>query len=176
MTKIPFTPEIDTTVPHPNIGLDRIASDRFSSQPFMQQEWPQIWRRVWNMGPRIEQLKLPGDFVIHELCQESFIFIRDQHSQLRCFFNVCQHRGNRLVADADCGNRAMLKCQFHSWAWNIDGTIKAVPDRDSFPQLVDGLPCGELDLAEVRIDTWGGWVWLGRSCRCRRIRHPHERL
>lgn len=157
---IPFTPPIDPSKPNPNIGRDRITSDRFSSMHFMQQEWQKIWRKVWNMGPRIEQLANPGDFVTYELCQESFLFIRDQDNELRCFFNVCQHRGNRLVHDAEAGNRKMLKCQFHSWAWNIDGTIKGVPDIDTFPQLKDGLPCKELDLAEVRIDTWGGWIWF----------------
>ncbi len=53
-----------------------------------------------------------------------------------------------------------MKCQFHAWAWNIDGTIKAVPDAETFPTLKDGLPCGELDLVEVRVDEWGGWVWF----------------
>mgnify|MGYP000064089733 CR=1 FL=1 len=156
---LPFTPEIDGSAPLPKIGTDRIiATDRFSSPSFMDKEWPQVWRKVWNMGPRAEQLKSPGDFVIHALGRESFIFIRDQDNQLRCFFNVCKHRGNRLIHDAVSGNRRLLKCQFHAWAWNIDGTIKAVPD--TFPLLADGLPCGELDLSEVRIDTWGGWVWF----------------
>ncbi|WP_101757182.1 SRPBCC family protein [Oceanicoccus sp. KOV_DT_Chl] len=157
---LPSTPVINSNNPTPDIGKDRIASDRFSSPSYMQQEWPQVWRRVWNMGPRIEQLKSSGDFVTHEFGRESFIFIRDQEDQLRCFFNVCQHRGNRLIHDSGCGNRKILKCQFHAWAWNIDGTIKAVPDADTFPQLANGLPCDELDLAEIRIDCWGGWIWF----------------
>ncbi|MFV8782167.1 aromatic ring-hydroxylating oxygenase subunit alpha [Microbulbifer sp. SA54] len=158
---MPFTPEIDADSPLPDIGRERIiASERFDSPAFRDKEWSRVFRRVWNMGPREEEIRSPGDFVTHELGRESFIFIRDQNEKLRCFFNVCQHRGNQLIPDAKCGNRRFLKCQFHAWAWNIDGTIKAVPDAHTFPGLKNGLPCGELDLTEVRIDTWGGWIWF----------------
>jgi phenylpropionate dioxygenase-like ring-hydroxylating dioxygenase large terminal subunit len=35
-----------------------------------------------------------------------------------------------------------------------------VPDPETFPQFKDGMPKDELDLSEVRVDTWGGWLWF----------------
>jgi hypothetical protein len=49
-----FTPPIDGNVPLPSIGEQRIDKGRFSSPEFMAREWTHLWRKVWNVGPRIE--------------------------------------------------------------------------------------------------------------------------
>lgn len=155
-----FTPGINPDTPLPNIGEERIASERFSSVQFMAQEWPKVWRKVWNPGPRLEELNHPGDYVIHDLGKESFLFTMTSDGSIRGFYNVCQHRGNRLVTGKPSGTARFFKCAFHGWSYNTDGSIKGVPDPDNFPQFRDGIPKDELGLAEIRIDLWGGWVWF----------------
>ena len=155
-----FTPPIDAATPLPNIGEERIASQRFSSPEYMAEEWPKLWRKVWNPGPRLEELNEPGDYVTHELGKESFLFTMTKDRSIRGFYNVCQHRGNRLVVGEPCGSARFFKCAFHGWSYNTDGSIKGVPDPDNFPQFQGGIPKDELGLAEIRIDFWGGWIWF----------------
>ncbi|ARN74112.1 aromatic ring-hydroxylating oxygenase subunit alpha [Oceanicoccus sagamiensis] len=155
-----FTPSIDADAPLPDLGNERIASDRFSSPEYMKQEWSKLWRTVWNIGPRIEEINAPGDYVIHELGEESFLFVMGKDNKIRGFYNVCQHRGNRLVMGKPCDSAKFFKCAFHAWSYNTDGTIKGVPNPDTFPQFKDGLPKEELGLEEIRIDFWGGWIWF----------------
>ena len=82
------TPSIDADVPQPDIGATRFSGDRFYSREFMAKEWGQLWRRTWNMGPRLEEFSAVGDFVIHNLGQESFIFVMTQKNVVQAFYNV----------------------------------------------------------------------------------------
>jgi hypothetical protein len=64
------TPSIDRNTPLPDIGHERLSGDRFHSIDYMQKEWTHLWRRVWNMGPRLEEIPEPGFFVFHNLVKE----------------------------------------------------------------------------------------------------------
>lgn len=155
-----FTPSIDGDKALPNIGEKRISTERFISTQYMETEWKKLWREVWNIGPRIEEFQKPGDYVVHELGKESFLFVMGDDEKIRGFYNVCQHRGNILVADSNCGSSRFFKCPFHAWSYNTDGSIKGVPYAENFPQFKDGIPKDELGLTEVSTDYWGGWVWF----------------
>jgi phenylpropionate dioxygenase-like ring-hydroxylating dioxygenase large terminal subunit len=154
------TPTIDRSTPIPDIGNTRFDGSRFCSTEFMADEWAQLWRRTWNMGPRLEELTSPGDYVVHNLGKESFLFVRGESGELRGYYNVCQHRGKRVVCDHRAGNARFFRCAFHGWSYNTDGTIKGVPDPETFPQLKNGLLEKELDLSEIAVDSWGGWLWF----------------
>lgn len=154
------TPTIDPNTPLPDLGDERLPAEPYHSPAYLALEWQRLWRRVWNMGPRLQELAEPGDFVIHTLGKESFIFLRDQQGTLRCYYNVCQHRGKRLLEGPPCGKADFLRCGFHGWSWNLDGTLKGVPDPGTYPQFRDGIPRQDLGLAEVRTGQWGGWVWF----------------
>lgn len=153
-----FTPPIDSSTPLPDLGQGRIESARFSSRSVMDAEWTKVWRKVWNIGPRIEEFKAPGDYVTHTLGKESFLFTMDKHEKIHGFYNVCQHRGSVLVPDSYCGSKKFLQCPFHAWSYNLDGSIKGVPGSEEFPQFRDGLPRDELSLEPIEVDFWGGFV------------------
>jgi phenylpropionate dioxygenase-like ring-hydroxylating dioxygenase large terminal subunit len=154
------TPSIDPETALPDIGSTRFSGDRFFSREFMDKEWTHLWRRTWNMGPRLEEFTAVGDYVIHNLGKESFIFVMTSEGHIQGFYNVCQHRGKRLVCQQRNGNARFFQCAFHGWSWNPDGSIKGIPDSDTYPQFRDGIPKEDLALSAVRVDTWGGWVWF----------------
>ncbi len=111
MTKqtVKFTPTIDRNTPLPDIGTEILSGDRFHSKDFMDKEWTHLWRKVWSMGPRLEELTAVGDYVIHSLGKESFIFVMDKDKTIRGFYNICQHRGKKLVCDGRQGNAQFFK-------------------------------------------------------------------
>ncbi|MFT4520595.1 MAG: phenylpropionate dioxygenase-like ring-hydroxylating dioxygenase large terminal subunit [Halioglobus sp.] len=153
-----FTPSIDGDTPLPSLGEERIDTERFSSPEFMDLEWQQLWRKVWNIGPRIEELVEPGDYVTHTLGKESFLFSLDKENQIHGFYNVCQHRGNQLVPDSYCGSKKFFQCPFHAWSYNLDGSLKGVPGSEHFPQFRDGIPKDEMGLEPIEVDFWGGFI------------------
>jgi len=151
----PFLPRIKIN----DIGLDRIGGERFFTRKFMQAEWEHVWTKTWQLATRVDDLANPGAYFVHELGKESFIFVKGNDQVIRGFFNVCQHRGNRLW-QSECGEIDHFTCPFHGWQWNIDGTLHKVADPQFFRQFADGVPHDELGLSPVQVDTWGGWLWF----------------
>ena len=151
----PFIPRIKNA----DLGLEKLPGERFYSPEFMRAEWEHIWTKTWQLVIRLDELSEPGSFYVHELGKESFLFVMGEDHQIRGFYNVCQHRGNRLC-QADSGVLDAFTCPFHGWQWAIDGSLKKVTDPQFFRQFDDGIPEDELGLTPVKVDTWGGWLWF----------------
>lgn len=134
---------------------DPITGERYYSRDFMQAEWDHMWTKVWNIAGRESELEQPGDYIVHDLGQESIIAVRQNNGAIRAFYNVCPHRGNRLVWDS--GHAGGFTCSYHGWIWGADGLLQSMQDADDFP---GGDPCGKISLKELACDSWGGFVWF----------------
>ncbi len=151
----PFMPRVGNV----DIGTEPVDGQRFFSPEFMQAEWDTIWTKTWQIVTRVDDLSEPGAFFVHELGKESFLFVKGNDGVIRGFYNVCQHRGNRLV-QAEDGEADAFTCPFHGWQWNNDGSVKTVADPQFFRQWDDGVPYDDLGLPPVRVETWAGWLWF----------------
>ena len=143
---------------------DPMNGERYYCKDFARLEWEHMWKRVWHVGGRESELEEPGDFIVHNFLRESVIMIRQKDGSIRAFFNVCQHRGNKLVWTNAGGVTDTLSCAYHGWKWGLDGWLKDAQDRDDFPQ---GDPCGKLQLREVPCETWGGFIWYSMDKNAR---------
>ena len=56
------------------------------------------------------------------------------------FYNVCQHRGRRLVDAAVRPVRTGSCCPYHAWSYRLDGSVRTVFDREVFPADLDRPP------------------------------------
>ncbi|MDH3642783.1 MAG: aromatic ring-hydroxylating dioxygenase subunit alpha [Gammaproteobacteria bacterium] len=153
-------PDIQSTpmdkAPDPELGAERIPVDRYTDPAFMKLEDARIWSKTWLLAGAACDVAEPGDYFVFENLRESILVVRALDGEIRAFYNVCQHRGNQLRAPG-CGHSEQLACAFHLWTWNLDGTLKSVPEAHDFPQ---GTPADELGLQQLRCDTWGGFVWV----------------
>ena len=75
---------------------------------------------------------------------------------VRAFYNVCPHRGNRLV-EAEQGHSKNIACAYHGWRFAPEGNLKFVPCPEDF---AGGSPCGRVALKPVRCETFAGFVWV----------------
>jgi phenylpropionate dioxygenase-like ring-hydroxylating dioxygenase large terminal subunit len=133
---------------------DQITGDRFHSQEFARAEWEGLWTKIWHIAGRIVEIPEPGDYLVHHFMNESVICVRQDDGSIRAFYNVCGHRGQRLVWNS--ASTDAFTCPYHGWMWGRDGVLRSVPDPDTFSR---GNPCGTARLQELRCDTWGGFVW-----------------
>ena len=139
--------------------MAEIPADRYSSDQFQRLEWQRLWNRVWNMGPRLDELRKPGDYVTHTLGKEPLVFVMNNDGQVRGYFNVCRHRGNVLCRRYR-GNMKSFYCAFHGWKYNLDGAVTEIPHRERFSGLDDANELDKLKLTPLRVDVWGGWIWF----------------
>ena len=139
---------------------------RYTSAEFAQREWDSIWTRVWLLLGREDEMPNPGDWQQEEVGAESILMVRQADGSIKAFYNVCQHRGQRLVSEGK-GHVRRFICPYHSWAWTTDGQLDFVQDADDFPQ---GNPCGKLRLAEIPCDTFAGFIWVNMDPDCASLR------
>jgi len=135
-----------------------IAGERYWSPEFAQRELDALWTRVWQVAGRVDQVPAQGDYVTYEIGRDSILAVRGQDGVVRAFYNVCQHRGNRLVsAEAGSLGGADFQCAYHGWRFSDRGRCEWVHDEDDFPQ---GSPCGKRNLVEVACELWAGFIWF----------------
>ena len=142
--------------PDPDYGTDLISKERYISKEFKELETENIWKKVWLMGGPLVDLKKPGDYIATEILNEPILISMGHDKKIRAFYNVCQHRGNKLVHTKK-GNASEHSCSYHGWTYKANGELGRAPDSETFLQ---GIPCDKLSLKELPCDTAIGFVWF----------------
>jgi nitrite reductase/ring-hydroxylating ferredoxin subunit len=135
---------------------------RYTSREFHELEKEKVWSRVWQMACREEDVPEVGDTLVYDICDWSILVVRSAPDRIQAFHNACLHRGRQL-REFD-GNVHELRCAFHGFCWNLDGSLKQVPCAWDFPHIDDRTD--EFQLPEVRVGTWGGFVFVNMDPHC----------
>lgn len=148
--------------PGKDSGEHTIPGSRYTSAAFAELEWEHMWTKVWLLLGREDEMPNPGDWQQEEVGRESILMVRQGEGTIKAFYNICQHRGQRLVSKPK-GHTGRFVCPYHSWAWTREGELDFVQDADDFPQ---GNPCGKLRLVEIPCDTFAGFIWVNMDPNC----------
>jgi phenylpropionate dioxygenase-like ring-hydroxylating dioxygenase large terminal subunit len=137
-------------------GVDVLDPSRYHSREFMAAEWQRLWPRVWLIAGVVSDVAEAGDYYQFDFGHEAFVMVRGEDARIRVFYNVCPHRGNRVVLN-DRGSVGQFTCAFHSWQFGLDGCLKNITDEHTFrPELVAHRP----GLTEVRSEIHAGIVFI----------------
>jgi choline monooxygenase len=113
-----------------------------------------VFRRNWQYGGRLDQLRAPGNYFACELPGgEPIIAVRGQDDVLRGFFNVCRHHAAAVVTEAH-GSARQFRCPYHGWTYSLEGELKGTPDFTGvcdFDRSANGL---------VPLDCSPGAIWV----------------
>lgn len=132
-----------------------IPAERYTSPDFAAKESEFVWPHVWQLATTIDMVPNPGDWVEFSVDRLSCIILRDDHGELRAFQNVCMHRGVELCSGQG-SDLTELRCVFHRWCWNLDGSLSEIPSRRDFG-VIDN---DAYALPKVQVDTWGPLVFV----------------
>lgn len=151
--------EFNDRAPVIDNGTERPAPDRYFSASWKDAEWDRMWTRTWLLAGPSSDLRDPGDFIRFDIGAESFIVARTADGALKAHYNVCPHRGSRLVL-ADFGSVDQFVCPFHSWRFDLDGTNSRITDAETFrPEVL----CHEHNLSAVKCEEVAGLVFISMS-------------
>jgi phenylpropionate dioxygenase-like ring-hydroxylating dioxygenase large terminal subunit len=136
-----------------------IPGERYTSDEFWELEQRHLWSNVWVMAGRTDEVPNVGDYKKFDDLGVPMIIVRGRDQTLRAYYNTCQHRGAPVVRD-ESGSARQLRCQYHSWTYDIDtGTLISVPDERDFV----GLDKAERCLPTIRCEVWDGWVFVNQD-------------
>lgn len=136
------------------------GTDAYTDPAFHAREVDRVWRRCWQAACREEQVPNPGDYVVYDIVHDSVIVIRGRDGALRAFVNACPHRGTRLLDGA--GHAARLRCGFHGLTWDADGALRTLTCAWDFADS----DRADFALTPVRLDRWGGFVFVNLDPAC----------
>ena len=152
--------DFDSKAPYIDNGTGPIDAERYRSPEYMALEWEKVWKKTWNIACPVTDLRETGDYVVHDIGKESFIVVRGGDDRIRAFYNVCPHRGTKLINN-DMGSLPNgFTCPFHSWSFALDGELTKITDRETFrPEVV----CHNPGLTEVRCEVAVGFVFISMN-------------
>ena len=136
------------------LGPGFVPKGRYVDRDFLDLEFERLFPCTWLNACRVEEVPDVGSFVELIVGGESIVVVRTGTVQIKAYFNSCRHRGTRLVRGR--GRVGEFRCPFHAWRWTVDGTFRDRPDDE----YCDPRPVSELCLAQCRVDTWGGFVFV----------------
>ena len=132
----------------------RVPIERYTSRDFHDLEIEKLWKKVWQMACREEEIPEVGDHVLYSIGDLTLIVVRSSETEIRALHNTCLHRGRAL---RDLGGRVdCFRCPFHGWTWNLDGTLQSITNRWDFPHVERD----QYRLPEAQVGTWGGFVFI----------------
>jgi len=118
-------------------------------------ECEQIFRHHWWLVANESTFSANGDYQTFKLMQWPLLVVRDQHGELRGFYNLCRHRAGPLV-DTACGHRRDFVCRYHGWRYACSGELLKTPgfakDEITNPEAMGLLP--------IRVASWNGMVFV----------------
>ena len=141
-----------------------LPNEAFTTQAFLSLEYRTLFKRSWVFAGRASAIAAPGDVEPVDVGGSSLFMVRDADQRIRVFYNVCPHRGARLVIESLKGTPS-LTCPYHAWAFGLDGDLKGRPHFHGPGQHDRGDADGEnamdrVCLFEVRSVLWHDWVFV----------------
>jgi Rieske 2Fe-2S family protein len=152
----------------------------YTSEAEFARERDRVLLPGWFCVGRADGLTEPGCYLAADVCGESIIVTRTEDGGLAGYYDLCRHRGSRLVprpigcdppAGPPPGGQAVagplpggpvasgrfpgaVRCPYHAWTYGLDGTLRAAP-------FLPGLRKHRAALSLHRVDvaTWGGFVF-----------------
>ena len=89
-----------------------LPNEAFTDPAFLELERKHLFARTWVFaGPR-SAVAEPGAVKCLEVAGRHLFMTTDRNGETRVFFNVCPHRGARLVIE-DQDKAAALTCPYH---------------------------------------------------------------
>jgi phenylpropionate dioxygenase-like ring-hydroxylating dioxygenase large terminal subunit len=122
---------------------------------FLRAEKEQVFAASWQIICHLSDIPNPGDYHTLDFLGEPIVAVRGRDS-VQAFFNVCRHRGARLV-DGGAGHcPGRIVCPYHAWTYDLDGTLAAVPNRKEFVDF----SLKEFGLKPVETEVYKGFVFV----------------
>ena len=130
-----------------------LAPHYYTDSIVYEQEKQRIFYRTWQYVCHQSQVAKAGDYFVFEIAGQSLFMVRDHEHQLRCFYNVCRHRGHELLEGA--GNKNNIVCPYHAWRYGLNGQLEFARNSDYSP----GFDAGKICLSGIRVEVFCGFVF-----------------
>jgi len=148
--------KINSLAPPPDWDRRGLPGWTYFNHELLELEKEELFRKRWQLACHVNDVPEPGDYITFDVAEERALVVRGHDGVIRAFYNLCRHRGSRVVADARGHCKAALICPYHGWVYNLDGTLRGAAQPGSFPHL-DPVEWG---LKPIEMEIWHGFIFV----------------
>ena len=148
-------PEFPKTTDTFGAGAKTLSQHYFVSPETFAEEQEKIFSKQWVFVGHQSQIAQAGDYLTAEVAGESLIIVRDKRGVIHGFYNVCRHRGSRLLENRN-GQSAAIQCPYHAWTYALDGRLIGAPHMDEVPAFDKA----DYSLHAVNLALWEGFIFV----------------
>src|SRR6058998_2535843 len=156
VTQIKAVPAFRKTAETFTSGAKTLEQKYFVSQEIFGEEQEKIFSTQWILVGHQSAIAQAGEYFISEVAGESLIVVRDKRGEIQGFYNVCRHRGTRLIESRNGQLSAAIQCPYHAWTYGLDGRLLGAPHMDDVPDFNKG----DYSLHPVNIALWEGFIFV----------------
>jgi phenylpropionate dioxygenase-like ring-hydroxylating dioxygenase large terminal subunit len=153
----------DISKPRGERGLFTAAPGRSFTLPSRYYVDPEIstleQRRIFHSGwcyvGHVSDLQSSGTYLVESVAGQCVVLVRGDDGLIRCFYNVCQHRGHELLTGCGAVARAIV-CPYHGWTYALDGALK----HARFTDGMSDFDVADYSLRELRVSVCAGLLFV----------------
>ena len=133
----------------PTLGLDAAY---FNAADIFTRVRESIYFKTWQLACHRSQVAAAGDYFCLSVFDQDLCVVRGEDGALRAFYNVCRHRGHKLLQGS--GNKRRLICPYHAWTYGLDGALLHAPATENLKGF------DSICLSPLRVEEFLGFVFV----------------
>lgn len=137
-----------------DLGSEPISARRYTDPAFFKKEVEHVFLKTWQFACRVEDIPEAGDTYVYDLVGRSLLVVRQPDGSIKALENVCRHRGRKLATQGGC--KRALRCPYHGFTWELDGSFRESPVAWDFPEIDPT----NFPLPEALVAVWAGFVFI----------------
>lgn len=110
---------------------NRVNGSLYTRPDVFEDELDKIFGNLWVFVGHESEIPNRGSYIRRTMGLTPVVAVRAHDGAVNVFVNRCPHRGNMLCTHNAGSTRAMV-CNFHGWAFDLDGNLTNVPDPKGF--------------------------------------------
>ncbi len=131
---------------NPNIHqAETLSTEFYLSNEIFGRAKEKIFAKTWHL---VENFEHNLNLVPFDILETPLVLSRN-NEKIKCFSNVCTHRGAVLVEENCRANG--IRCRYHGRRFDLEGKFLSMPEFEN----VENFPSEKDDLTQVSCDNWG---------------------
>lgn len=159
-----FDPQHYVGVRKPLEHAETLPPWAYISEQFFRREVETIFMKEWNFLGRADRIPNSGDYFAVTFAGVPVIVIRGKDGGVRAFANTCRHRGAAILQGE--GNCKAIRCPYHSWSYDFDGTLIVAPEMEQ----TAGFRMEDYPLVPIRLEQWAGFIFVNFDHEARSLK------
>ena len=111
---------------------DRVHRKAYVDSDLFDLEMERIFESAWVYVGHESQVKNPGDYYLARIGRQPMMMTRDHNGEIHVLYNRCPHRGAQLCSARQGNAGKRIRCSYHAWMFNLDGSLDSIPAIDGY--------------------------------------------